>query len=548
MISQQGRSDAALAMMCVLLERDEELVGDETLVRLLECARNAVGAASAHLDTSGRYLATLPVERFGPGTVTVTSPHNDARRLPVLVIEGCPPTALNESQSQVLRLCGSLIGSVVRATERDADRERRRARQDAVHAVATSAVEHIDLDVMLLAAVEALRLGVRCQGVAIRAFDSPDPASLRRHSASYPSWAGNLATEELLDISGRAARICWDRQCASIMSLDDPDVVPLTDEAERDFMLDWMRSIQARSLLMAPLGGSGECQGFIALTRTTVQEAFDDEDAAAVLTIGRELGNAVVHTRLFARQRVLVEELQELHNYKDNFVATVAHQLKSPLTSILGHVELLEEATSSPPEAAQRYAPASLPVIRRGAERIQETVEGLLTLSKVQLADRPLIAGRVRLVALVKGCAELVSVDARERGVTVDLEHVRDDSVALGDHSEIEKVVDNLLSNAVKYSRRGGKVTVATYDQEDGVVLECRDEGYGIDAEDLTHLFEPFYRSANSTRTLEPGTGLGMTIIKSVVDRHRGKIDVESVPSAGTTVRVWLPSPAPGTG
>ena len=109
---------------------------------------------------------------------------------------------------------------------------------------------------------------------------------------------GEEPLARLLDVSGRAARICWDRQCASMMSLDEPGIVPLTDEAERDFMFDFMRSIQARGLLMAPLGGAGKCQGFIALTRTTVDEPFDAEDETAVMTIGRELGNAVVHSRL----------------------------------------------------------------------------------------------------------------------------------------------------------------------------------------------------------------------------------------------------------
>lgn len=539
---QRGSPVAALALLCALVERDEELVGEEPLARLLECAREAVAATTARLGRADPDRSTSPVERSGGGIVKVTSPGDGGRRYPVLVLEGCPPGEFSATQSKVLLLCGSLIGSVVRATERRTQRMRHEARRDAVHAVAMAAVQHIDLDKMLLDAVEALRLGVRCQGVSIRAFDSPDPASLRRHSASYPSWADDLATEELLDVSGRAARICWDRQCASMMSLDDPEIVPLTDEAERDFMFDFMGSIQARSLLMAPMGGAGECQGFIALTRTTLDEPFDAEDEAAVMTIGRELGNAVVHTRLFARQRTLLDELQELHDYKDNFVATVAHQLKSPLTSIIGHVELLEEGTSSS-EVDLVQAVASLPVIQRGTERIRETVDALLTLSKVQLAHRPLIAGGVRLANLVRGCAELVGADARERGVIIDLEQLSDGSMAWGDQGEIEKVVDNLLSNAVKFSRRGGKVAVATYDDGEGVVLECRDGGLGIDAADLNRLFEPFYRSANPKTLQVPGTGLGMTIVKAVVDRHHGHIDVVSAPGAGTTFRVWIPSP-----
>jgi signal transduction histidine kinase len=522
--------------------RDEELVGAEPLARLLECARAAVGATSARLERCVVPASSLPVVRLADGSVRVTSPEGGGRH-PMLVLGGCSPGRFTATQSEVLLLCGSLIGSVVRATERSTERAKREARRDAVHAVAMAAVQHLDLDAMLLDAVEALRLGIRSQGVWIRAFDSPDPASLRRHSASYPHWAGALATEELLDVSGRAARICWERQCASMMSLDEPGTAPLTDEAERDFMFDFMRSIQARGLLMAPLGGAGKCQGFIALTRTTVDEPFDAEDETAVMTIGRELGNAVVHSRLFARQGVLVEELQELHDYKDSFVATVAHQLKSPLTSIIGHIELLEEAPDQAGQAGPEMTLTSLPVIARGAERIRETVDALLTLSKVQLAHRPLIPGCVPLAKLVSECADLLGADALERGVTIDLRGLTTGSTAWGDQAELEKVVDNLLSNAVKYSRPGGTVLVATYDDGDGVVLECRDSGLGIGVVDLERLFEPFHRSTSPEALAEPGTGLGMAIVKAVVDRHLGHIDVDSEPGVGTMLRVWLPAP-----
>ncbi len=541
MTSELAEHVATLARLRALVEREDELLGDEPMAQLSECARDAVGATTVRLERPEAPHAR-PVEHRAGGVVRVSVPGDVESRYPVLVLEGCGDGELSPAQRELLLLCGSLVASVVRGTERRTARERRDTRREAVHAVAMAAVQHLDLDAMLLDAVEALRVGVRSQGVSIRAFDSPDPGALLRHSASYPAWSDGLATEELLDISGRAARICWERQCASMLDLDDPDITPLTDEAERDYMLAFMRSIQARSMLMAPLGGAGECQGYIALTRTTVDEPFDAEDEAAVMTIGRELGNAVVHARLFEQQRALVHELQELHDYKDSFVATVAHQLKNPLTSIIGHAELLEDATTAgaPDPEQSRH---SLPIIQRGAERIRETVDDLLTLSKVQLAQRPLVAGEVRLATLVRQCADLVGVAAHERGVLLDLDSLSDDTLAWGDPAEVERVVDNLLSNAVKYSHRGDTVTIAVYDDADGAVLECRDEGLGIAPADLPRLFEPFHRSKNREALEVPGTGLGMAIVKAVVDRHEGRIDVTSQPGAGTQFRIWLPAP-----
>jgi len=383
---------------------------------------------------------------------------------------------------------------------------------------------------------------VDCQGVWIRAFDSPHPASLRRYAASYPSWADTLATEELLEISGRAARLCWERQMVSSMHLEQPDVEPLTSVGERDFMFDFMRSIEAHGLLMAPMGSAGECQGFIALTRTTVHEPFDGQDEATVMTIGRELGAAVVHARLFEQERALVRQLQELDAYKNRFIATVAHQLKSPLTSIVGHLEILGEVAEGPggfPEQGLR----SLPTMRRSADRIRETVDALLTLSKVQDADRSFVPGEVRLGRLVDECVDLLSVSAAERTITLNLDAVDRDVAAWGVREELEKVVDNLVGNAVKYSPDGSEITLSLKVEGREVVFECGDHGFGISPDELEHLFDPFYRSEDPRMLNVPGTGLGMTIVKAVLDRHGGRIEVESTPDVGSVFRVRLPRP-----
>jgi len=379
--------------------------------------------------------------------------------------------------------------------------------------------------------------------VWIRAFDSPHPASLRRYAASYPSWADRLATDELLDISGRAARQCWKRQMVSSLHLEQPDVEPVTDADGRDFMLEFMRSIGAQALLMAPMGSGGECQGFIALTRTTAHQPFDALDEATVMTIGRELGAAVVHARLFDQERALVRQLQDLDAYKNRFIATVAHQLKSPLTSILGHIEVLGDAADGPsvsPEQGRR----SLSTMRRSADRIWETVDALLTLTKVQDADRAFVPGEVLLGRLMEECVDVLSVSAGERRITLNLDAVDHDVQAWGVREELEKMVDNLIGNAVKYSPDGGEIALSLSAEGKQLIFECSDRGFGIADDELEHLFDPFYRSADPRKLEVPGTGLGMTIVKAVVDRHGGSIEVESGPNIGSVFRVRLHRPS----
>ncbi len=416
-----------------------------------------------------------------------------------------------------------------------------RARQEAVWSVVRASAQHLDLDAVLHAAIDALRAGIRCQGVMIRAFASRDPASLRHYSAAFPPEAEELMSGEILDISARAARVCWERQTVSSLHSNDRDIEPLTNTAERDFMFELMDFIGARGLLMAPLGGGGECQGYISLTRTTLDEPFDDADEAAVLAIGRELGMAVVHARLFHDQRRLVGELQELDRYKSQFLATVAHQLKNPLTSVTGHAELLADFVSNPGADPEQLG-ESVRVIQRGAGRILETADSLLTLSKLQDADHPFIPGIVAMRPLIAECLDMVSIAAHGQQVTITVDGDAPDHFAWGDRSELEKLVDNLLSNAVKYSRPGGHVQLRLNRSGDALVLVCRDHGLGIAEADLPRLFEPFHRSTDPQALAIPGTGLGMAIVKRVVDRHDGRIEVTSTLGTGTRFEVTLPA------
>lgn len=535
-MQDDSRAARALFRLRGLVENSVGTPADVLLERLAACAREATGAVSAVVVLDDR-PGPVPVE---PGVLCVPVAGEPGRRSGYLRLDlgGRPP--LHHLAVEVVNVCAAQASAALLEEAHQEARELEENRRAAVHAVVHDSLQHLDLADMLRDAVEPLRAGVRCQGVWIRAFDSQHPDSLRRYAASYPTWADVLATDELLDISGRAARVCWERQEVSTLNIERPDVQPVTTPEERDFMFAFMRSIGASGLLMAPMGGAGECQGFIALTRTTVREPFDAADEAMVMTIGRELGAAVSHARLFDHERALVRQLQELDAYKNRFIATVAHQLKSPLTSIVGHIEMLGDAADGPgidPEQGKR----SLGTMQRSADRIRETVDALLTLSKVQDADRPLVPGEVRLGRLVGDCVDLVSVMARDRGITVDLDAVDLDVSAWGVREELEKVVDNLIGNAVKYSPDGSEISLSLVAEGEDVVFECRDHGFGIQENELEHLFDPFYRSADPRMLEVPGTGLGMTIVKAVVDRHGGKIEVDSTPDVGSVFRVRLP-------
>jgi signal transduction histidine kinase len=286
---------------------------------------------------------------------------------------------------------------------------------------------------------------------------------------------------------------------------------------------------------MVPLGAGPECLGYMILTRVGDGQDWSEEEEHASLEIGRDLGRVVMHARLFERERQLVEQLQDLDRYKTDLIATISHELKNPLTSVLGHLELMKSVERAP------YAGRSLTAIERSSRRLGTLVDDLLLLSKVGDPNRPLSAAPVDLGGLVSECSDLLQVQAHQRDVKVLFTPPDTPVMALGNRADLECVVSNVLGNAIKYTAGGGHIDVAVRAVDGQAVFECRDHGIGISAEDQKQLFTEFFRSSNPAAQASPGTGLGLTIVKRIVDRHQGRITVESELGAGSTFTVRLP-------
>jgi signal transduction histidine kinase len=180
--------------------------------------------------------------------------------------------------------------------------------------------------------------------------------------------------------------------------------------------------------------------------------------------------------------------------------------------------------------------------MERGAQRMVRVIDDLLLLSKVGDADNPLIPVPVDLHRIVDEVVDLITVAARQKGVTVRIEAPEEPVVAAGDVTELDRLCANLVSNAVKYTPEGGAVTVSLTGTDDRVVLTVADEGIGISEDDVAQLGTEFFRSSNPEAVAQPGTGLGLAIARRVVDRHQGRLEIESALGKGSTFRVLLPA------
>ena len=240
-----------------------------------------------------------------------------------------------------------------------------------------------------------------------------------------------------------------------------------------------------------------------------------------------------------AIQRLLAEQnerLRELDRMKDEFVSLVSHELRTPLTSIRGYVELLLEEGAELTAEQQRF----LGVVDRNSGRLLDLVGDLLFLAQVDAGKVAVELEEVDLAQVVREAVEAFRPVAETRKIelSTEIEHV---PPLLADPARLAQVLDNLVSNGLKFTPEGGHVKVGMAAIDGTVVLEVEDTGLGIPAAEQHRLFERFFRSSRATENAIPGTGLGLTITKAIVERHGGRILLDSAEDKGTTVRVELP-------
>jgi signal transduction histidine kinase len=232
------------------------------------------------------------------------------------------------------------------------------------------------------------------------------------------------------------------------------------------------------------------------------------------------------------------DQLVEADKLKDEFVALISHDLRTPLTSIIGYVELaLEDSDTQLDEERRGY----LQIVSRSSERLLRLVDDLLFVARLQ-AGR-LVLGRSELDLCV--IAEQATQEARPRaeGKEITLEFTGGSPVAIsGDKGRIFQLLDNLISNAIKFTPAGGRIDVRAVVEGTDAVLEVSDTGIGIGPGEAQLVFDRFFRSSRVVAEQVPGTGLGLFIARAIVEAHDGTIAVSSRDGGGATFRVELPA------
>ncbi|WP_163850181.1 sensor histidine kinase [Pseudooceanicola aestuarii] len=240
-----------------------------------------------------------------------------------------------------------------------------------------------------------------------------------------------------------------------------------------------------------------------------------------------------------------ITHVEKAEKMRRDFVANVSHELRTPLTALLGFIETLQGPARNDPDAQQRF----LHIMANEAGRMERLVKDLLSLSRVESEERMRPAERVEMGALVRSVRSTLAPLATE--AAIDLRILGDDQPlhVQGDADQLRQVLTNLVENGIKYGGSGGEVAITLEAQAmarqlkgPAVILTVADKGQGIDEVHLPRLTERFYR-VDSHRSREMGgTGLGLAIVKHIVNRHRGRLRIDSEAGQGTRITVILPA------
>ncbi|WP_019873326.1 PAS domain-containing sensor histidine kinase [Sporichthya polymorpha] len=292
-----------------------------------------------------------------------------------------------------------------------------------------------------------------------------------------------------------------------------------------------------RGYLGCPMWVGSRLVGWL-VVNTTRPRNWTGNEVAIVSAIARTVGAALLQAQTYQQELEIIRRLRELDQAKSDFVSSVSHELRTPLTSIIGYLEMLVEGDGGPLTVEQLQLAE---VVERNSRRLLALIEDLLTLSHIEAGRTEPVAEPVDLAAVVADVQRTVVpiLGARELEVVVDVPE--DIGSVLGDAGQLERVLFNLVTNAVKFTPDGGRVSIVGAAVDGLARLSVSDSGIGIPEEEQEQLFTRFFRSSAARENAIQGTGLGLVIVKSIVEAHGGSISVASLVGVGTTVTVELP-------
>jgi signal transduction histidine kinase len=333
----------------------------------------------------------------------------------------------------------------------------------------------------------------------------------------------------------------------SVVGLAAADGRPyLVKDARQEGRVRYVDLLNIHSLIAVPIIVKGRILGVLVTSIAHPGRQFTQADLRLAMALADRAALAIENARLYTQERQLRQELEELNQkvqeanrLKTEFVTVVTHELRSPLTSIAGYLDLLlEEEGRDGAEAREAY----LQIVKRNADRLLELINDLLDLARLEAGKLELKRLPLDLEGLIQEVSGALRPQIEGKGQHLRLDLATPLPVVTGDPERLTQILLNLVSNAHKYTPQGGSITVATRAERAGVCIAVQDTGIGLSSEEQQQLFTKFFRAQHPLAQEAGGTGLGLAIARALVELHGGTLTVVSTPGQGSTFNVTLPT------
>ncbi len=299
--------------------------------------------------------------------------------------------------------------------------------------------------------------------------------------------------------------------------------------------------VETRSLLAVPMQIKEQCIGVLEAMNKRDDREFSQDDVDTLMSLAAQAAAAIENARLVGALRKAYERLGELDKLKSDFISIASHELRTPLSLILLYAAVLREQLGG--AGGEQVEP-----VLRAAMRLQHIIETMLNLSYLETGQMILALSQFDLRTEVQDACKDYEALAETGGLALMMDLPDEEISICADKEKVRVVLDNLISNAVKFTPAGGRVQVTLSRRGDGVEVSVADTGAGIPPQDLERIFDRFYQVEDHMTRRHGGMGLGLSIVKGLVELHGGRVWAESVPGRGSRFIVVLPARPPASG
>lgn len=387
----------------------------------------------------------------------------------------------------------------------------------------------LNLDSVMMLALDAL---VRLSGsnAGFIAILNEDKMEVRQIIGRYPSdLMGHILNPDE-NITGR------------VMTKREPELI-LDVFQDEDYLASFP---DTKALIVAPLLSINNLVGLIRL-ETKFPERYSEEVYQLVLILVGRIAVAIENANLYRtvsdrldEVRRLYEQLTHLEQLKTDMIRIAAHDLKNPLTGVMGFIQILQDEINENPDYFVSISDF-IPLMSNAANRMMQIITDILSLERIEDMAQEKPSDVVNLSQMVSEILEEHHHSAELKEQLLEQHLTKADLLVIGDKPQLQEAITNLISNAIKYTPKGGFIRICLEQEDHHILFEVQDKGYGIPSELQVRLFQPFYRAKMSETRHIDGTGLGLYLVKKIIERHGGTMHFESEYGEGSTFGFNLP-------